>query len=100
MFIFFSSKQTQTRPKTISLMYYIATNGPADIQPEIVGNDHLVSLRGQHDDLGKFKLTFKAKAEKASYDHLISSTPGYQYINEVVQGALIIKRQSAGMFDY
>lgn len=85
--------------KTVSLLYYFATDGVTDIKPVFRGSDHLTALHGSDGELGEFTMKFNAIGEKLTHNHLISYTPGYHNIDQVLKYGLNIKHSSeAGSF--
>lgn len=85
--------QADTR---VSLLYYYATDGTAQIEPQIHGQRHLKSLEGFDSELGGFNLAFHSQGNDLSYDHMVSYTPGYEHIQTVMKYGLEMKHANSG----
>ncbi|XP_067934654.1 mannosyl-oligosaccharide glucosidase-like [Watersipora subatra] len=88
----------QPTDKQVSLLYYFATDGSAEINPKITNHRHLKSLAGQDSELGAFHLTFQSSGTGLTHDHLISHTPGYEHIQTIVRYGLEMKHASHGEY--
>lgn len=88
--------QTGTPLKKISLLYYLATNGATDIEPEMEGEGHLTALRGYDSELGRFRLSFRMLGNDVMLDNMVTYTPGYENIEQVVKYGLEVRQLGSG----
>ncbi|XP_064602223.1 mannosyl-oligosaccharide glucosidase-like isoform X2 [Liolophura sinensis] len=66
------SVQSKDRPVVMSLMFYIALDGPGELEPTIK-KGRLDHIRGETDELGQFMLQFsRSDAATVKYDYLVT----------------------------
>ncbi|UYV60789.1 MOGS [Cordylochernes scorpioides] len=83
-------KENATLPYTVSLMFYLALDGPGEIHPVVERTNHLKTLHGSTPALGNFQIHFKSETSSWYYHNflLTAAPPGYTHLKEVVKSTL------------